>query len=122
MCGTLSKAFAKSMMIKSVCLCPRFIAPSRLLNISCTNCTSRVSQHLRLRNPCCQLASICYLRLSACRCCSPIYALGFCNRCRLATPVCSLQHHNFLLSYRPGIHLRVANHLKHCPERKIHYR
>ena len=28
-----------------------------------------------------------YLRLSACWCCSSIYAQGFCNRCRLATQV-----------------------------------
>ena len=41
---------------------------------------------------------VCYLRLSACWCCSPIYALGFCNSCRLVTPVCSSQHHIFLLS------------------------
>ena len=65
---------------------------------------------------------VCYLRLSACWCCSSIYALGFCNRCRLATPVCSSQHRISLLSYRPGIHLRVANHLEQCPELKIHYR
>ena len=39
------------MMIKYVCLCPRFIAPPRLLIISYTNCTNWVSQELRLRNP-----------------------------------------------------------------------
>ena len=39
-----------------------------------------------------------YLRLSACRCCSPIYALGFCNSCILAATVYSSQHRIFLLS------------------------
>ena len=32
-------------------LVPRFIAPSRLLRISCTNCTSWASQDLQPRNP-----------------------------------------------------------------------
>ena len=126
LCGTLSKAFAKSMMIKSVCLCPRFIAPSRLLMISCTNWTNWVSQDLRLRNPCWQSASM----LSKAKCLLMLLTnicSRFCNRCRLATPVCSSQvcssqHRIFLLSLRPGIHLRVANHLEHCPELKIHYR
>ena len=45
-------------VIKSVCLCPRFIAPSSLLMISCTNCTNEVSQDLRLWNPSWQSASM----------------------------------------------------------------
>ena len=58
LCGTLSKALAKSIMIKSVCLCPRFTAPSRLLMMSCTNWTNRVLQDLWLRQLCWQSASI----------------------------------------------------------------
>ena len=58
LCGILSKAFANSMMIKSVCLCPQFAAPSRLLMMSCTNCTNWVLQDLWLRNPCWQSASM----------------------------------------------------------------
>ena len=52
------KAFAKSIMIKSVCVCPRFTAPSRLLMISCTNCTNWVLQDLWPRKPCWQSASM----------------------------------------------------------------
>ena len=104
-------------MIKSVCLCRRFTAPSRLLMTSCKNCTNWVSQDLRLRKNHAGSQQICYLRLSACWCCLPIYALGFYSRCRLATPVYSLQHHIFFVQ-RPGINLLVADHLEHCPELK----
>ena len=58
LCGTLSKAFAKSIMIKSVCLCARFTVPYRLLMISCTNWTNWVLQDLWLQKPCWQSASV----------------------------------------------------------------
>ena len=58
LCGTLSKALAKSIMIKSVRLCLQFTAPSRLLMMSCTNWTNWVLQDLWLRKPCWQSASM----------------------------------------------------------------
>ena len=39
---------------------------------------------------------VCYLRLSACWCCSLIYALGFCSECRLAKEVYSSSCRIFL--------------------------
>ena len=98
-------------------LVPTIHRTIQLLMTSCKNCTNWVSQDLRLRKNHAGSQQICYLRLSACWCCLPIYALGFCSRCRLATPVYSLQHHIFFVQ-RPGINLLVADHLEHCPELK----
>ena len=88
LCGTLSKAFAKSIMIKYVFLCPRFTAPSRLLMMSCTNQTNWVSQDLWNHA---DSQQVCDLRLSVCWCywLSLVYALGFCSRCMWATLVYS---------------------------------
>ena len=58
LCGTLSKALAKSIMIKYVYLYPRYTAPSKLLMMLCTNWTNWVSQDIWLRKPCWQLASM----------------------------------------------------------------
>ena len=62
--------------------CPRFITLSRLLMISCTDCTSWVSQDLPLRNPCWQSAST----LSKAKCLLMLFTI-ICSRVLLQMQV-----------------------------------